>query len=150
MSTIEVSLRLSGMLLPSEHLTELFGVQPTRSLRQGDRVSKRRVQPVDLWQLDLASAHNSESLDQQLQKAAIQIKQLAPGIEKLDRSTCRAELYISTIREEDQGGFALPTELITAAAAAQLSIEFSILVMLDNDVESKSDQESDELQTAGY
>ncbi|BAU14260.1 hypothetical protein LEP3755_48060 [Leptolyngbya sp. NIES-3755] len=135
MSTVEVSLRLSGMLPPSEHLTELFGVQPTRSLRQGDRASKRRVQPVDLWQLDLAMIQDGESLDQQLHEAAIQLKQLAPEIAKLDRSTCQAELYISTIREEDQGGFSLPVELISAAADAQLSIELSILVMLDDYVE---------------
>lgn len=135
MSTVEISLRLSGTLPSSEHLTELLGVQPTRSLRQGDRVSKRRVQPVDLWQLDLAIVQNRELLNQQLQEAAVQLKQIAPAIAKLDRSTCRAELYISTIREEDQGGFALPVELISAAADAQLSIELSILVMLDDYVE---------------
>lgn len=144
MSTIEVSLRLSGILPPAEHLTQMFGIEPTRSLRQGDRVSKRRVQPVDLWQLDLAAIQDGESL----QNAATQLKQLAPAIATLDRSSCRAELYISTIREEDQGGFSLPTELVIAAAEAQLSIEVSILVMLDDYIEPNSVQPKSQLEGA--
>lgn len=144
MSTIEVPLRLSGMLPPAEHLIQMFGSEPTRSLRQGDRVSKRRVQPVDLWQLDLAAIQDGESL----QNAATQLKQLAPEIATLDRSSCRAELYISTIREEDQGGSSLPTELVIAAAEAQLSIEVSILIMLDDYVEPNSVQPQSQLEGA--
>lgn len=137
MSTVEVSLRLSGMLPPSEHLTELLGVNPTRSLRQGDRISKRRVQPMDLWQLDLEIVKDDRL---SLHDAAVQLKQLATTIAQLDRTSCRAELYISTIREEDQGGFSLPAELVAAAAEANLSIEVSILVMLDDYVEPKTDE----------
>ncbi|MCU0549572.1 MAG: hypothetical protein MUC48_09520 [Leptolyngbya sp. Prado105] len=54
-------------------------------------------------------------------------------------------MYISTIREEDQGGFSLPTELVIAAAKAQLSIEISILVMLDDDVEPNSMQSKSQI-----
>ncbi|MBD1841954.1 DUF4279 domain-containing protein [Cyanobacteria bacterium FACHB-63] len=113
-------------------------IEPTRTLRRGDRVSKRRVQPIDLWLLNLAEIRDGELLDHGLQEAAMQLKQLAPAIATLDRSNCRAELYISTIREEDQGGFSLPAELIAAAADAGLSIEVSILVMLDDYIESES------------
>lgn len=93
---------------------------------------------MDLWLLNLAEIQDGERLEHRLQEAAMQLKQLAPAIAMLDRSNCRAELYISTIREEDQGGFSLPSELVAAAAAAQLSIEVSILVMLDDYIESES------------
>jgi hypothetical protein len=141
MSTVEISLRLSGTLPPLEQLTQALGVAPTQSLRRGEQVSKRRVQPVDLWRLDLVkfdSDCSSSEIDQQLKKSAALLQRLAPQISKLDRDRAQADLYISTIREEDQGGFTLPSELVVAAAAAHLSIQFSILVMLEDEIYTES------------
>lgn len=135
MSTVEISLRLSGMLPSSEQLRKLFDVEPTIALRQGEQVSKRRVQPVDLWVLELAKFDHESSqqnIENQLIHAASVIEQLASAIATLDRTQCQADLYISTIREEDQGGFALSPVLIAAAATAQLTVQVSILVMLDD------------------
>lgn len=58
------------------------------------------------------------------------LERMAPLLSSLDRSRCTVELYMSTIRNEAQGGFELPAELVAAAAAAGVSIGLSILVML--------------------
>lgn len=138
MSTVDIALRLSGHLPPLEELNHHLGT-PTWAARQGEQVS-RRIQPVDVWLLDLAqydSDRPASEIDQQwLQVAAVMTK-LAPAIATLDRTQCHADLYISTTRDEDQGGLSLPPELISAAAAANLSLQISILVLLDNDEESE-------------
>jgi hypothetical protein len=96
------------------------------------------VQPIDVILLDLASWEGASQVDQevaereQLLPAAAKLRQLAPALASVDRSRCQVELSISTIREEDQGGFELPAELIAAAAAGGLSLGISILVMLDD------------------
>ncbi|MUG99371.1 DUF4279 domain-containing protein [Scytonema sp. UIC 10036] len=36
-----------------EELTQTLGIKPTKFVRRGERVSKKRVQPVDLWILEL-------------------------------------------------------------------------------------------------
>jgi len=84
--------------------------------------------------------------DHALLATATTLQRLAPLLAGLDRSRCTAELYVSTIREEDQGGFELPAELVAAAAAAALSIGVSILVLLP---EEESDGTS-EGQDTGY
>lgn len=139
MSTVKIALRLSGNLPSPEELTQTLGVTPTKVLRRGDRSSKKRVQPVDLWYLELVNFDMEtpkEEEKKQLQQAAIALFEMAPALTALDRSECNACLYISTIREEDRGGFSLPSEFIVAAAAGNLSIETSILVMLDDYEES--------------
>lgn len=136
MSTVEISLRLSGQLPSAQQLRELLSLEPTSTLRQGEQVSKRRVQPVDLWMLELAkfdSQDLQQAIENQLVHSASVIERLASAIATLDRTQCHADLYISTIREEDQGGFALPPVLIAAAAKAKLAVQMSILVMLDDD-----------------
>ncbi len=135
MSTSNISLRLSGNLPPSEELTETLGITPTKIICRGERVSKNRVQPVDIWSLELAKFDDNstkQEIDLQIFEAAVLLQQIAPAIASLDRNKCNTDLYISTIREEDQGGLSLPAELIAAAAAARLSIQLSILVMLDD------------------
>lgn len=138
MSSVEISLRIFGELPPLHELTQRLAVEPTTFLRRGEFVSKRRIQPVDMWSLDLLryESNNYESddseIDQKWIDVASAIRRLSPAIAKLDRTQCKTDLYISTIREEDQGGVSLPSELISAAAAANLSIEVSILVMLDD------------------
>ena len=135
MSTSKISLRLSGNLPPTEELTHTLGITPTKIIDRGERVSKNRVQPVDIWSLELAKFDNNstkQEIDKQIFEAAVVLQQMAPAIASLDRTKCNTDLYISTIREEDQGGLSLPAELVAAAAAARLSIQMSILVMLDN------------------
>ncbi|MBD2770612.1 hypothetical protein [Iningainema tapete] len=48
MSIVQMSLRLGGNLPSLEELTQTLGVTPTKFLRRGDRISKKRVQPVDV------------------------------------------------------------------------------------------------------
>lgn len=144
MSTSKISLRLSGNLPDTEELTQILGITPTKVLRRGDRVSKKRIQPVDIWSLELAQFEtdsNREDTDNQLQQATVTLQHLAPALAMLDRTSCHADLYISTIREEDQGGLFLPTELIIAAATGRLSIQISILVMLDDYEEPEIESE---------
>ncbi|QZZ18565.1 DUF4279 domain-containing protein [Leptothermofonsia sichuanensis E412] len=135
MSTLEISLRLTGDLPPPEELIRILNVKPTKLLRRGQHVSQRRIQPTDVWCLDLAAFDgNSHPIEMQadLQKSARRLEELAEAITSItQKAQCKAELYISTIREEDQGGFSLPPDLVAAAAAAGLSIELSILVMLE-------------------
>ncbi len=57
----------------------------------------------------------------------------------MNSTNCNADLYISTIREEDQGGLTLPPELVAATASAGLSIQISILVMLDDYLEPEQE-----------
>jgi len=117
---------------------------PTEVLRRGERVSKKRVQPVDMWRFELAkfeSDSTKEEIDNQMQYAVVTLMKMASALERLDRTNCNADLYISTIREEDQGGFSLPAELVAAAASGKLSIETSILVMLDDYEEPEQESE---------
>lgn len=50
----------------------------------------------------------------------------------MDHTRYEKALYVSTVREEDQGGFEFPVEMIAAAGAAGLSLHVSVLVMLDD------------------
>jgi Domain of unknown function (DUF4279) len=136
MSRIHLSLRLRGKLPPLDDITQILGIVPTDFLRCGDIVGKRRIQPMDVWILDLAEFDtfddDEEHILSQTVQAATTLEQLVPALATLDRTNCEAELYISNIQEEDQGGFSLPKELLAVAADGKLSLEFSILVMLDD------------------
>lgn len=133
MSKISLSLRLRGNLPPTDELSYLLNANPTIAIRQGEPVSSRRTQPIDVWILDLFEMEDSEveSVEDQMHRAASELQRMAPMLASLERSTYEAELYLSTVRWEDQGGFALPVELITAASDAKLAIEVSITVVLD-------------------
>ena len=56
---------------------------------------------------------------------------LTESMQNCDRSDMKKSLYISTIRKEDQGGFEIPAKLVSVCASFSLSIEVSILVLLD-------------------
>ena len=134
-STVQMSLRLGGDLPCPEELTQTLGITLTKVLQRGDRVSKKQVQPVDVWILDLAKFDTGSTLeerDNQILQATTALQKISSSLAALDRTNCNADLYISTIREEDQGGLSLPPELVAAAAAGGLSIQISILVMLDD------------------
>ncbi len=135
MSVSKISLRLSGNLPPSDELTKTLGFTPTKALRRGERISQKRVQPVDIWSLELAeidTENTKEESDKKIQQVGIILQKMAPALAALDRTNCKADLYISTIREEQQGGLSLPSEVVNAATAANLSIKISILAMLDD------------------
>lgn len=68
-----------------------------------------------------------------MREAAHTIRQMAPVIASLDRKRCTAELYVSTIRDQEQGGIKLISDLIAAAAEARLDLIVSILVLWDDD-----------------
>ena len=137
MSQIKLSIRLRGELPSSDELTRTIGVTPTETRRCGDVVGRRRIQPTDVWILELAQFDSDNTSDQilnQIMQATTTLQQIAPALVTLalDQTSCNAELYTSIIQEEDQGGFTLPRELLAVTADAKLSIEFSILVMLDD------------------
>ena len=48
------------------------------------------------------------------------ITRLAPTLASLDRTQYRTDLFISTIRHEDWGGFELPVEFVAAARAGRV------------------------------
>lgn len=116
------------------------------------------VQPNDVLLLELARWQRPGIFDgddraallademAQLSAASATLRRMAPMLATLNRSRCTAELYISTIRDEDQGGLEIPAELVAAAAAGALSIDISILVAVgredvtdDNDAPMISD-----------
>ncbi|MFE1744833.1 DUF4279 domain-containing protein [Coleofasciculus sp. H7-2] len=143
-----MSLRLSGNLPDLEELTDM-GITPTKVLRRGEQVSKKRVQPVDIWSLEFANFDSDrprEDIDNQMQQAALCLEKMAPTLAVLDRTNCNVDLYISTIREEQQGGISLSPEIVAAAAAARLSIQISILVMLDDYEESEPESKLSTMQ----
>lgn len=142
MSTLQMSLRLGGNLPSPQELAETLGMQPTEFRRRGDRISKKRVQPVDVWILELAkfdTDSTQEERDNQMLNAATTLQEISSSLARLDRTNCNTDLYITTIREEDQGGLSLPPELVKAAADSGLSIQISILVMLDDYAEEEKE-----------
>jgi hypothetical protein len=149
MSEIEMSLRLVGDLPPLEELTRLLGTLPTRDRRRGQLVHphSRRIQSVDVWTLDLTGWQRGRLDPAALAQAAAALQQMAPALATLDRGPCRAQLYISAIRDEESGGFELPAELITAAGAARLELHVSILCDVEDDDEG--DGPAGELEPPG-
>ena len=156
MSRVKVSLRIRGDLEHMADLTKALEGMPTKFSRRGSQTPGGMVQPMDVLRLQLAQWHsvgvqtddgrlqNGHELGQDsgekdhLMAATATLRRLAPVLASLDRSRCQAELYVSTIREEAQGGFELPAELLSVAAVAGLSLATSILVMLDDDLHNET------------
>ncbi len=145
MSRYKVSLRLVGELDPLEDYIDLLGGVSVKVTRRGSINPLGHVQSTDVLGLELAAWQSPSFVDadqadqnqafverDHLLPAVLKLQRLAAGLSGVDRARCRVELYISTIREEEQGGFSLPAALLTAAAACGLSLEVSILVMLDD------------------
>lgn len=145
MTTIKFSLRLTGDLPPTERLNTLLQVSPTSARRRGEQISRRRVQPTDVWLLDLAEVEgdrNSEDMEADLLGVTNQLTQFAPALASISTERCKADLYISILQTEDQGGLSLPPQFILAVAAAKLSIQVSILVMLDDSEDDSALEEN--------
>ena len=132
-------LRVVGQLHNVDAVARIFAeLSPTVS-RKGSVNRVKAIQNADVivarlgrWTTHTAADHAVAEREYLLPLAAT-IRQLAPELRQLDRSQCRVELYISTTREEEQGGFELPEELVIAAGLAGLRIGVSILVMLGDE-----------------
>jgi len=118
-------------------MTRLLEIAPTFQRRKGEPIHRRRRrQPIDVWSLELI--HRSEwedgpPLPEATARATEMLHRLTPDLAQLDRSAVKAELWISTIREEAMGGFGIPAEIVSAAGAAQLEISVSVLIILEDD-----------------
>lgn len=141
MSRFSVSIRFIGheTLGQIDQIIAALSGSELRVLRRGEIVPGNRIQPTDVVVLKLAGwtqhyEHStSQSGDEENWLAVAQLlDQLVPKLAFLDRSECGVDLYISAVREEDQGGLGLPVALIRAASELQLPIEISIPVMFDD------------------
>jgi hypothetical protein len=86
-------------------------------------------QPID------AGGHNSaipQSQEFSMSDIIDKMKGLTPAMSMMSARNMRKSFYISTIRKEEQGGFVIPPELVYLCSAYGLSIEISILVLLDD------------------
>jgi hypothetical protein len=131
-----MSFRLAGDLPPTEEVTHLLGVVPTMQRRKGEPIPLGRKQPFDVWSLKLIERSEWEDgppLPEATARAAKMLRHLTPGLAQLDRSVITAQLWISTMREEAQGGFDIPAEIIVAAGAAKLEVVVSVLIILEDD-----------------
>jgi hypothetical protein len=139
MSRNKLWLRLVGDLPPSEELTRHLGLVPTTNRRQGMPTGLDEPQKVDVWSVELIERDRwtrSCPDERALAEALGTLRRVAPLLASLDRTGWSAELYLSTIRDEEQGGFYLPRELVDLAAKADLAISVSILVAWPDDDES--------------
>jgi hypothetical protein len=144
MSRNKLWLRLRGDLPPSEELTQILDTTPTTDRRRGSPIrGTGEAQRADVWSVELIRRdHWSRNRpdDDALAQAVMKLQRMAPGLTSLDRERCQAELYLSSIREEEQGGFAVPAELVAAAALANLPLSVSILVLLSTDDENGQEE----------
>jgi hypothetical protein len=157
----EVSLRLVGDLGVLEQVASAMEGLPFQLRRKGELYpQRRRPQRANVLLLGLAEWERGGVSDgddrdailaderAQLAAAAVIVDRLAPMLAAIDRSRAFAELWISTVREEDQGGFGLPAKLVSAAGKAGLEISLSIGVCLPNDDEDET-TETGEVEAEG-
>jgi hypothetical protein len=147
-SSFRVSLRVGGNLAQLERAAEAMDGLPCQLLRKGVTYGTRlRPQPENVLILELDEWERKWPNDpadeapliaderRRFLRIAETIARLAPTLASLDRTQCRADLSISTIRQEDWGGFDLPAEFVAAAGAAGLAMGVSIPVLLDEEFE---------------
>lgn len=143
MSETTIKLRLVGNPLPSDdELKDILNATSMRIRRKGDHRTKTIKQSIDVCILELFNyefngyidnKNTSDEIQAKLISVAHRISSIAPTLASLDREKYRVDFYVSTIREEDQGGLIFPTELVAAAANAGASMHISILVLFEED-----------------
>lgn len=147
MSTNELSIRLRGELPSSEDLTNILGVSPSFTRRRGTPIRRGKgIQPVDVWGITLIERDRwtqSRPESAALAYAIAELARLSPLLYVIDRAHCSIELYISSIRDTEQGGFELPAELITVAGQTRLDLVVSILCDPDDNGDSGEDSGED-------
>ena len=142
MGKIKLSLRLAGSLPPSEDLKQMLGTLPTLERRCGEAISPRRIQPFDIWILNLTEFEGDDeiqAIEQAMQTAAQILQPMAPSLAELNRDRCSADLYITTVQESEQVQLFLSAELVVAAAAAGLAVQFSAFALMDSGEEPEMD-----------
>jgi len=146
MSHFSMAVRVIGAIDQLERVAAVADGLPYRLSRQGDRRCGGRIQQANVLVIEVATwdqggivVGDPQGSQWQQEQEALMVssgtilRRLAPMLAALDHTCCEAELYISTIREEAQGGFSLPAMLVTAATSAHLALTLSILVMLDDE-----------------
>lgn len=137
MSRTKLWLRLVGNLPPTDELIRRLGTVPDLDSRRGTIVrALGRAQDVDIWSIVLIEREQWTGVYPDapaLTRAIAMLERMAPEISPLVEVGNRAELYISSIRDEDQGGLYLVPALVSVAAKAHLGVDISILVMLADD-----------------
>lgn len=137
-----VWLRLVGDLPPSEELARTLGTTPTRERRRGMPIlGGRYLQPADNWSITLIPWWSGPVDENVIARAVTTLQHMAPALASLDRTRCRVQLHISAVRNEEQGGFELPSELISAAGAARLELVVSILCDVSDEGNSGDEED---------
>ncbi|SRR5260221_10374153 len=146
MSSNSMWLRVMGDIPSPEELTRLLDLKPDSYMRRGTAVFKGTwIVPEDVWTATLIeewSGEPDEDVSASMQHATAILDRIAPTLAALDRTHYQAELYISSIRYEEDGGVTLPTPLVAAAAAGGLKIGISIACSIYEDDEAEEDDAS--------
>lgn len=150
-------------LPPTKDLVTLLGVEPTTDWRRGGpllgkpiqgRKSPMRLkdwgdrQEVDVWTVELVESWKTSPDPIKMAHAVRTLERMAQGLAALDRTRCRAELYVSATCFEAMGSFGLPAAILATAGAAQLELVVSIFCAVYDDgngeEESKGGGEEDD------
>jgi hypothetical protein len=144
MSSNSLSIRLLGQLPTRGELDRWLGTAPSEYVAQGTPLGRRRrrVQAFDLWLLDLAEWDGENADPELMQSVAMRLAQLAPALAGLDRTSMEAQLLIGVTQFEEWGGCKLPEAILSAAAAAKLSLLIMVGLYLDLP-EEETDSPSD-------
>ena len=82
--------------------------------------------------VDDDTSSNASLRINQLSKTPSILVRLTPLIARIQNYSVRKSFYVIAIRNEDQGGFEVPMDLISVAALNGLAIEISIAVFFDD------------------
>jgi hypothetical protein len=122
-------------------MNRLLGTQPTASRRAGSRVlGGALTQSVDVWNLRLTDKCDGQPSEASVARAAATLRHMAPGLNVLDRSHLRAEIYISMTQWQPAFALHFSAEFVAAAATCRLDFGPSITsVDMSDDDDDGSD-----------
>lgn len=108
----QVEVGLTGHEMEPDDVTKIVGLNPTRSFRKGDRVSKRgieRVQPFSLWALGA----EGEDVEATVRLLLMQLEgRLDAWNVAIKQTKAQASVSIWWEPEGGQGGFTVPSDLM--------------------------------------
>jgi hypothetical protein len=137
MGRIELSVKIKGKLPSDKEINTLIGIPATVITRKGDLISSKKssVWSKDTWSLNLTPDLDFDSTKDEIQEnflqAGVLLDRIAPNISCLNRDQFSVILWITCIREEQQGGLTLSQELVSAIALAKMEIHVLVLVAFD-------------------
>jgi len=156
-SRYAVSLRIIGEddLENMDEVTHVLGGTSCQFFKKGMRRRGGRIQPRNVVLLDLArweeevvyweeDPGSSATTEQSWRQVLATLAPLANKLRSLDRSLYHPALYISTIRDYYMGGFGLSSDVVAIAYEANLPIDISILV----DIEDEASPETEETESS--